>query len=93
MIDVGVHVKSYIQNTNNNNINNKYSLKLQRRNNEIGADKLIQLNNFKKQGRIHGNPVADDWAGAVMRKPLGIQKCDGPTDRPTYRPTDRHGKV
>jgi len=49
MIDVGVHVKSYIQNTNNNNINNNYSLKLQRRNNEIGADKLIQLNNFKKK--------------------------------------------
>jgi len=46
MIDVGVHVKSYIQNTNNNNINNKYSLKLQRRNNEKGADKLIQLNNL-----------------------------------------------
>ena len=37
-----------------------------------------------KQGRIHGNPVADGLAGAV-RKPLGIQKCDGPTDR--------HGKV
>ena len=36
-----------------------------------------------KQGRIHGNPVADGWAGAVMRKPLGIQKCDGPTNRPT----------
>jgi len=49
MIDVGVHVKSYIQNTNNNNINNKYSLKLQRRNNEKGADKLIQLNNLKKK--------------------------------------------
>ena len=43
----------------------------------------------RKQGRIHGNPVADGWAGAVMRKPLGIQKCDGPTDRRT----DRHGKV
>ena len=42
-----------------------------------------------KQGGIHGNPVADGWAGAVMQKPLGIQKCDGPTDRPT----DRHGKV
>ena len=46
-----------------------------------------------KQGRIHGNPVADGWAGAVVRKPLGIQKCDGRTDIPTYRPTDRHGKV
>ena len=30
----------------------------------------------KKQGRIHGNPVADGWAGAVPQKPLGIQKCD-----------------
>ena len=39
----------------------------------------------KKQGRIHGNPVADSWAGAVMRKPLAIQKYFGPTDR--------HGKV
>ena len=46
-----------------------------------------------EQGRIHGNPVADGWAGAVMRKPLGIQKCDRPTDLPTYRPTDQHGKV
>ena len=44
-----------------------------------------------KQGRIHGNPVADGWAGAVMRKPLGIQKCDGPTDRPTDLPTDTAG--
>ena len=42
-----------------------------------------------KQGRTHGNPVADGWAGAVMRKPLGIQKCDGRTDIPTFRPTDR----
>ena len=43
----------------------------------------------RQQGRIHGNPVADDWAGAVMRKPLGIKKCDGQTDGPTYRPTYR----
>ena len=27
-----------------------------------------------KQGRIHGNPVADGWAGAVTRKPLAIQQ-------------------
>ena len=27
-----------------------------------------------KQGRIHSNPVADGWAGAVVRKPLGIQQ-------------------
>ena len=50
----------------------------------------ICLNHIKlKQGRIHGNPVADGWAGAVLRKPLEIQKCDGPTDGRT----DRHGKV
>ena len=28
----------------------------------------------KKQGRIHGNPVADGWAGAVMQKSLGIKQ-------------------
>ena len=28
------------------------------------------------------------WAGAVMQKLLGIQKCDLRTDLPTYRPTD-----
>ena len=33
-----------------------------------------------KQGRIHGNPVADGWAGAVLQKTFGIQKCDGRTD-------------
>ena len=26
----------------------------------------------KEQGRIHGNLVADGWAGAVMRKSLAI---------------------
>ena len=41
----------------------------------------------KKQGRIHGNPVADGWAGAVLRKSVGIQKCDGRTDRRTDGPT------
>ena len=41
----------------------------------------------EKQGRIHGRTVADGWAGAVMPKPLIIQKCEGRTDRPTYRPT------
>ena len=56
----------------------------------------------EKQGRIHeaisrvwlgwGSDKIDnldDWAGAVMQKPPGIQKCDLPTDRST----DRHGKV
>ena len=42
----------------------------------------------EKQGRIHGNPVADGWAGAVLRKSIGIQKCDGRTDGPMDGPTD-----
>ena len=49
---------------------------------------MIQISSVKPvltQGRIHGKQVADSWAGAVMRKPLGIQKC--------YGRTDRHGKV
>ena len=37
----------------------------------------------KKQGRIHGRTVADGWAGAVMQKPLAIQKCDWRTDQRT----------
>ena len=41
-----------------------------------------------KQGGIHGNPVADGWAGAVMQKMLGIQKCDGSSDRGTDIPTN-----
>ena len=40
-----------------------------------------------KQGRIHGNPVADGWAGAVQQKTLGIQKCDRRTDQWTDGPT------
>ena len=43
----------------------------------------IRISNGEKQGRIHGNPVADGWTGAVMQKTLGIQKCDLRTDRPT----------
>ena len=35
----------------------------------------------KQQGRIHGNTVADGWAGAVMQKPLAIQKHFLPTDQ------------
>ena len=46
----------------------------------------------KKQGRIHSNPVADGWAGEIMRKPLGIQKCDLPTYGRTDLPT-RQGVV
>ena len=50
---------------------------------------FFQIRGSKQQGRIHGNPVADGWAGAVMQNRLEIQKCDGRTDRPTYRPTYR----
>ena len=35
------------------------------------------------------NPVADGWAGAIMQKPLAIQKCEGSTDLPTDRPTQQ----
>ena len=35
----------------------------------------------------------DGRAGAVIRKPLEIQKCDERTDQQTDRPSDRHGKV
>ena len=49
---------------------------------------FFQIRGSKQQGRIHGNPVADGWAEAVMRKLLGTQKCDGPTDIPTDLPTD-----
>ena len=38
-----------------------------------------------KQGWIYGNPVVDGWAGAVMQKPLAIQKCYGLTDGPMDR--------
>ena len=48
-----------------------------------------QFTALSKQGRIHGNPVADGWAGAVMRKPLAIQKCDRQTNGRTDRPTNR----
>ena len=43
-----------------------------------------------QQGRIQRNPVAEGWAGAVMRKSLAIQKCLRRTYRLTDRPT-RHG--
>ena len=54
---------------------------------------LFQMDSNYKQGQIHGEKVADSWAGAVMRKLPGIQECDGPTNEPTNQPTDRHGKV
>ena len=38
-----------------------------------------------KQGRIHDNPVADSWAGAVMQKPHANQKCDRQTNGPTQQ--------
>ena len=33
---------------------------------------ILTISPPPKQGRIHGNPVADGWAGAVMRKLLAI---------------------
>ena len=55
---------------------------------QLECDGLMENKDKRKQGRIQGNPVTDGWAGAVMQKPLGIQKCDVPT----FFPTDRHGK-
>ena len=46
-----------------------------------------------EHGQIHGNPVAGDWAGVVMRKQLGIQRCDRGSDQLTNLPTDRAEKV
>ena len=49
---------------------------------EMGKE--IKRGKKRKKGRIHGNPVTDSWAGAVMQKMLAIQKCykqmDGWTD-------------
>ena len=47
---------------------------------------------WREQGRIHGNPVADGWAEAIVWKPLGIQKCYG-TDRPTDQPSRQGDRV
>ena len=47
----------------------------------------------EKQGRIHGIPVADGWAGARMRVFTLCDRFqlerDGPTDGPTNRRTDK----
>ena len=50
---------------------------------------LICITLLMKQGRKNGNPVADGWAGAVMRKPLAIKKHDKRTDRLTDRLTEQ----
>ena len=58
-------------------------------NNEIRKERIKEIKRERKkqrkkerrkQGWIHGNPVADSWAGAVLQKPLGIQKCGRRTD-------------
>ena len=48
---------------------------------------VFALGSSVKQGQIHGNPVADGWAAAVMQKQIAIQKYDRRTDRRTDRPT------
>ena len=54
------------------------------------CNKKVHLNQKQdKQGRIHGNPVADGWAGAVMRKPLANQKSYRRTDLPTDTASSR----
>ena len=46
---------------------------------------------FSEEGRIKGMTVTDGWAGAVVPKPLAIQKCYEWTNDPTNRPTDTAG--
>ena len=46
----------------------------------------------KNQGRIHGNPVADRWAGAEMRVLTLFDSCsrtNGPMDQRTDGRTDK----
>ena len=57
----------------------------------LGNDWIVGWSRSIEQGRIHGNPVADGWAGAVMQKYPRNSKMwqmDGPTDGPTDLPTD-----
>ena len=42
----------------------------------------------QKQGRIHGNPVTDDLAGAIMGKPLAIQNIKPKMDTLAQRAVD-----
>ena len=41
------------------------------------------IKRWTEHGRIHGRTFADGWAGAVMQKPITIQKCDGRTNGQT----------
>ena len=61
---------------------NEFSGQASKRN-EIDLAFFHEVDLKKKQGRIHGKTVADGCAGAVMQKPLEIQK-----KFETYRPTD-----
>ena len=54
---------------------------------------ICVIQKLYEQGRIHGNPVADGWAGAIMRKPLGFQQNVLQTYRPTNLPTNQHSKM
>ena len=53
---------------------------------------------FFKQGRIHGNPVADGWAGAVMQQVTrghnivadGWAGASNPDPHPNSHPTHKH---
>ena len=56
----------------------------------VACPRLKRRKRKNKAGLIHGKMEdADSWAGAVMRKSLTIQKCDGRTDGRTDGPTDR----
>ena len=53
-----------------------------------GQTTLKSREDASEQGRKHGNPAVDGWAGAVVRKSLRSKMLrNGPTDRQTDRPT------
>ena len=52
------------------------------------AGKMVGEFKGQKVSESKTRPDTDGWAGAVTRKPLGIQKCDGQTDSWTDIPTN-----
>ena len=69
-------------------VKNNYNTEILSHLKNLGPRLSPRVKKKNNLGRIHSNPVADVWAGTVMRKPLGIKKCDLPTYRPTDLPND-----
>ena len=53
----------------------------------------LSLNRNKAGYTARQSRMVGHWAGAVMQKPLEVQKYLGRTDVPTHRPSDRHSKA